>query len=369
MIRLDSVTKQHGPRILFVDAAAAIHRGEKVGLVGPNGAGKSTIFRLIVREEPPDDGQVSIDRGVTIGYFSQDVGEMAGRSVVAETMDGAGRRVRGRRRAARARAGAGRPGARGRARPPGRALRPRAGTLRRARRLRARGAGARDPGRPRLLAGDAGRRRRHAVGRLEDARRAGAHPADAPRCAAARRADQPPGHRVDHLARGLPEVVRRRAADDVARSRVPEPHRQQDHRDRRRRAHDVLGQLRLLRAAARAHRGAGRGAVRAPAGDARQGDALHRALQGAGRQRGAGAVAREEARQDREGRAAQAPQGARVRFPAGAALGRRRGQARPRAQGLRRPRDLRRPRSPHPPAASAGASWASTARASRRCSS
>src|SRR4029077_502273 len=90
MIRLDSVSKQHGPRILFVDAAAAIHRGEKVGLVGPNGAGKSTIFRLIMREESPDDGQVSIDRGVTIGYFSQDVGEMSGRSAVAETMDGAG---------------------------------------------------------------------------------------------------------------------------------------------------------------------------------------------------------------------------------------------------------------------------------------
>jgi ATPase subunit of ABC transporter with duplicated ATPase domains len=90
VIRLDSVSKQHGPRILFVDAAAAIHRGEKVGLVGPNGAGKSTIFRLIMKEESPDDGQVSIDRGVTIGYFSQDVGEMAGRSAVAETMDGAG---------------------------------------------------------------------------------------------------------------------------------------------------------------------------------------------------------------------------------------------------------------------------------------
>ena len=205
MIRLDSVSKQHGPRILFVDAAAAIHRGEKVGLVGPNGAGKSTIFRLIMREESPDDGQVSIDRGVTIGYFSQDVGEMAGRSAVAETMDGAGAvaEVAAELRDARARAG--RPGARRRARPPGRALRRRAGPLRRARRLRAGGAGARDPGRPRLLAGDAGRRRRRAVGRLEDARGAGAHPVDAPRRAAARRADQPPRHRVDHLARGLPQ--------------------------------------------------------------------------------------------------------------------------------------------------------------------
>ena len=90
MIRLDQISKQHGPQILFIEASAAIHRGEKVGLVGPNGAGKSTIFRMIMKEESPDEGQVSIDRGVTIGYFSQDVGEMAGRPVVTEVMDGAG---------------------------------------------------------------------------------------------------------------------------------------------------------------------------------------------------------------------------------------------------------------------------------------
>src|SRR6478609_8343933 len=68
----------------------SLHKGEKIGLVGPNGSGKSTIFRLIVRQEAPDGGQVAIDRGVTIGYFSQDVGEMSGRSVVEETMAGAG---------------------------------------------------------------------------------------------------------------------------------------------------------------------------------------------------------------------------------------------------------------------------------------
>jgi len=90
MIRLDQISMQHGRQILFVEASAAIHRGEKVGLVGPNGAGKSTVFRLITREEQPDDGQISIDRGVSVGYFSQDVGEMAGRPVVAEVMEGAG---------------------------------------------------------------------------------------------------------------------------------------------------------------------------------------------------------------------------------------------------------------------------------------
>jgi ATPase subunit of ABC transporter with duplicated ATPase domains len=90
VIRLDQISKQHGPQILFVDASAAIFRGEKIGLVGPNGAGKSTVFRMIMREESPDDGQISIERNLTIGYFSQDVGEMAGRPVVAEVMAGAG---------------------------------------------------------------------------------------------------------------------------------------------------------------------------------------------------------------------------------------------------------------------------------------
>src|SRR3954462_1756418 len=90
MIRLDSISKQNGHQILFIEASAALHRGEKVGLVGPNGAGKSTLFRLITCEEQPDEGQVAVDRGVTIGYFSQDVGEMAGRSAVSEVMDGAG---------------------------------------------------------------------------------------------------------------------------------------------------------------------------------------------------------------------------------------------------------------------------------------
>jgi ATPase subunit of ABC transporter with duplicated ATPase domains len=90
VIRLDNISKQHGPQILFIDASAAILRGEKIGLVGPNGAGKSTVFRLIMGEESADDGQISIDRNVTIGHFSQDVGEMRGTSAVAATMDGAG---------------------------------------------------------------------------------------------------------------------------------------------------------------------------------------------------------------------------------------------------------------------------------------
>jgi ATPase subunit of ABC transporter with duplicated ATPase domains len=90
MIRLDNISKQVGHQILFIEASAALQKGEKIGLVGPNGAGKTTLFRMITGREMPDEGQVAVDRGATIGYFSQDVGEMSGRSAVSEVMDGAG---------------------------------------------------------------------------------------------------------------------------------------------------------------------------------------------------------------------------------------------------------------------------------------
>ena len=90
MIRIENISKQNGHQILFIEAFATLLRGEKAGLVGPNGAGKTTLFRMINGFEPPDEGHVVVDRGVTIGYFSQDIGEMSGRSVVAEVMDGAG---------------------------------------------------------------------------------------------------------------------------------------------------------------------------------------------------------------------------------------------------------------------------------------
>jgi ATPase subunit of ABC transporter with duplicated ATPase domains len=90
VIAFSGVNKQYGGQILFVDAAFQINPGEKVGLVGPNGAGKSTIFRMIAGEETPDDGAVEKPKKLTLGYFRQDVGELKGRSILAETCAGAG---------------------------------------------------------------------------------------------------------------------------------------------------------------------------------------------------------------------------------------------------------------------------------------
>ncbi len=86
MIHLTNITRQHGTRVLFQKASFQITAGSRSGLVGPNGAGKSTIFRLITGEEPLDGGEISCSKKTVIGYFSQDVGEMAGRSALAEVM-------------------------------------------------------------------------------------------------------------------------------------------------------------------------------------------------------------------------------------------------------------------------------------------
>lgn len=90
MLTFNNVSKQYGSQLLFVDAGFQLNPGEKAGLVGPNGAGKSTLFRMIVGEESPDEGTVSLPKRVSIGYFRQDIGEMSGRSVIDEAIAGSG---------------------------------------------------------------------------------------------------------------------------------------------------------------------------------------------------------------------------------------------------------------------------------------
>ena len=91
MISFSNIQKQYGKQLIFVEASFQLNPGEKVGLVGPNGAGKTTLFRMIMNEETADDGDISVPKKLTIGYFRQDVGEMAGRPVLDEAIAGSGR--------------------------------------------------------------------------------------------------------------------------------------------------------------------------------------------------------------------------------------------------------------------------------------
>jgi ATPase subunit of ABC transporter with duplicated ATPase domains len=91
MIAFNKISKQYGRQILFVDASFQLNPGDKVGLVGPNGSGKTTLFRMIVGEEAPDDGDLTMPKKLSVGYFRQDIEEMAGRSVLDEVIAGSGR--------------------------------------------------------------------------------------------------------------------------------------------------------------------------------------------------------------------------------------------------------------------------------------
>jgi ATP-binding cassette subfamily F protein 3 len=89
MIHLTKISKQHGSQILFSNASLQILPGTRIGLVGANGTGKTTIFRLITGEEEADGGEISRTKKIKMGYFSQDVGEMAGGSALQEVMSSA----------------------------------------------------------------------------------------------------------------------------------------------------------------------------------------------------------------------------------------------------------------------------------------
>ncbi len=86
MIHLNTITKQYGSQVLFRQASFQILAGSRSGLVGANGAGKTSVLRMITGEEQPDGGEVSRPKKAVIGYFSQDVGEMSGRSALGEVM-------------------------------------------------------------------------------------------------------------------------------------------------------------------------------------------------------------------------------------------------------------------------------------------
>src|SRR6266705_6543926 len=72
MLTLSGITKAYGERVLFADATLQVNRQDRIGLVGPNGAGKTTLFSIILGNDTADDGQVSCERGVNIGYLPQE---------------------------------------------------------------------------------------------------------------------------------------------------------------------------------------------------------------------------------------------------------------------------------------------------------
>ncbi len=72
MLSVSNVSKTYAGRTLFSGVSFHINRGEKIGLIGPNGAGKSTLFSLLLQETTPDDGRVTMEKGLNFGFLPQE---------------------------------------------------------------------------------------------------------------------------------------------------------------------------------------------------------------------------------------------------------------------------------------------------------
>jgi ATP-binding cassette, subfamily F, member 3 len=83
MIQANNLCKSYGRQTLFDDVGFTISPGERVGLVGRNGHGKTTLIRIIIGEEHPDSGNISIPNNYVIGHLSQQLSFSAG-TVLAE---------------------------------------------------------------------------------------------------------------------------------------------------------------------------------------------------------------------------------------------------------------------------------------------
>jgi len=82
MLTLSQVTKSFGGRVLFEDAALQVNAGDRIGLIGPNGAGKSTLFSLLLRNDEPDEGQVTLQRGTRVGFLPQETAAVSDETVM-----------------------------------------------------------------------------------------------------------------------------------------------------------------------------------------------------------------------------------------------------------------------------------------------
>jgi ATP-binding cassette ChvD family protein len=71
VIEVEGLRKGYGDRLLIEDLTFSLPRSGIVGIIGPNGAGKTTLFRMLVGEEAPDAGAVTVGETAQLAYVDQ----------------------------------------------------------------------------------------------------------------------------------------------------------------------------------------------------------------------------------------------------------------------------------------------------------
>ncbi|MEI7528843.1 MAG: ABC-F family ATP-binding cassette domain-containing protein [Elusimicrobiota bacterium] len=88
MITIRNIHKSFSSQTIFEDASLQINEGDRFALVGPNGAGKSTLFKMMLRAEEADDGEIQFRKGAVVGYLPQENAPTSDKTVVEEVLDG-----------------------------------------------------------------------------------------------------------------------------------------------------------------------------------------------------------------------------------------------------------------------------------------
>jgi ATP-binding cassette subfamily F protein uup len=89
LVSVHNLRKAFAARPLFENITFAIESGERIGLIGPNGAGKSTLLKILAQQTSADEGTVSFQRGLRIGYLEQVPSLKPGSTVMEVALEGA----------------------------------------------------------------------------------------------------------------------------------------------------------------------------------------------------------------------------------------------------------------------------------------
>ncbi len=86
MLHLNNISKSFGAQRILDQASLHLRPGMRVGLVGANGAGKTTLLRLMAGELSPDEGEMTVPKGLRIGFLPQEIEEITGHTVLEEVL-------------------------------------------------------------------------------------------------------------------------------------------------------------------------------------------------------------------------------------------------------------------------------------------